>query len=55
MQRPRCRLENDMEKKEEGKLVVEEILDEIAPQKGLQTTTDYGDYGISSEIKVIKK
>lgn len=46
---------NDMEKKEEGKLVVEEILNEIAPQKGLQTTTDYGDSGISSEIKVIKK
>ncbi len=46
---------SDTEKKEEGKLLMEEIIDEIAPQKGLQTTTYYDDYELSSEIKVIKK
>ena len=50
---------NDTEKMQEGKAVMEEILDEVAIQKGLQTITNIDSVGrngyeISTEIKVVK-
>lgn len=53
---------SDIEKTEEGKVLMQEIVDKISPQKGLQVTMNaeqigesYDFYGINCKMEVIKK